>query len=155
MGLPCLNCQCDVPQSKGKLFAECFLCPDCFTIAERIYKQSQCELQQLLVTLKELLRLSIVKHQLSLPPPTSDAGDGQLHQKRSLELIMEMMKNRESSECTTPPKSTRSSEKASTKLSAATPGVAGLLSSSSTSEQNSSQETPSTETPPTEPPDNA
>lgn len=146
MGLPCLNCQKDVSQDKGKFFAECFLCPDCYTIAERTYLQAHCELNQLLVTLKELIRLAIVKHQLSFVPATEDAGDGQLHQKRTVELIMEMMKNRENPECPTSPRSTRSSEKPTTKSSAITPGADGKPLSSSSPAPSSSQETPSTGT---------
>jgi hypothetical protein len=155
MGLPCLNCGKDVPQDEGKLFAECFLCRDCYTIAERVYLQAHSELQMLLVTLKELIRLAIVRHQLSFVPATEDAGDGQLHQKRSIDLIMEMMKNRENPKCTPQPRSTRSSEKPTTTSSAVTQDVDGRQLSSSSPELNSSQETPSTEHPETQGSDSA
>jgi hypothetical protein len=150
MGLPCLNCGKDVPQDEGKLFAECFVCGDCYTIAERTFQQAHNELNQLLVTLKELIRLAIVKHQLSFVPATEDAGDGQVHQKRTIELIMEMMKNRENPECPTTSASTRSSEKPSTRSPAAIPDVDGKPSSTSSPAPGSSLETPSTETPATD-----
>jgi hypothetical protein len=156
MGLSCLNCGKAITQQDGKLFAECLVCSDCNIIAERVYQQAQCELSQLLVTLKELIRLAIVKHQLSFVPATEDAGDGQLRQKRTLELILEMMRNQENPTCPThQPRSTKSLERPSTKSSAATPGADGPPSSSSSPEPSSSQETPSTETQATEPSDNA
>ena len=148
MGLPCMNCGKDTPQSKAKLFAECMVCEDCFIVAERIYKQGQLELKYLLTTLKELIRLSIVQHKLSFPPPP-EKKDGQVPERKAIDAIVEMMK-----QCPThQPTSTKRPSRESMKPSALPAG--GTPSSSSTSEADSKSETRSTETPATEPSDNA
>lgn len=149
MGLPCMNCGKDTTQEEAKLFAECLVCPDCYQVAERIYLQGQLELKYLLTTLKELIRVSIVQHQLSLPPPPG-RKDGQVPDRKAIDVIVEMM--RKSSCPTLPPKSTKKPLKPSMKPFV--PTVAGEQSSSSIQGVDSSLETLSTGTLPVEPPGN-
>ena len=147
MGLPCMNCGRDTSQEEAKLFAECMVCPDCYTVAERIYLQGQLELKYLLTTLKELIRVSIIQHQLSFPAPPP-RKDGQVQERKAIDIIVEMMK-----QCPTPqPGSIKRPSRQSTKLPALTAG--GPQSSSSTPEADSKSEIPSTGTPATEPSDN-
>lgn len=148
MGLPCMNCGRDTSQEDAKLFAECMVCPDCYQVAERIFLQGQLELKYLLTTLKELIRVSIVQHQLSFPPPPG-RKDGQVQERKAVDVIVEMMK-----QCPIPqPQSTKKRSRPSTRLPALTAG--GPPNSSSMSEADSRSETLSTETPATEPSDNA
>jgi hypothetical protein len=152
VGLPCLNCGRPVPLDGAKIFAECFLCSDCHTIAERLFLQGNNELEHLKLVLKELIRGAITRKQLALPPPSEKDGDGQLCQPRAIELLIQMMKG---PACTSPPKSTSVPPKLSTSAAAPTPDVDGQPSSNSSPEQPSSPETLSTGTPATEPSDNA
>ena len=151
MGLPCMNCKKDVPQDEAKLFAQCFVCPDCFTMAERIVEHGQRELQQLLTTLKELVRLAIVRGELSfseLPPdmPTTDRTS-------VIDAIAELARKKED-ECPTPRRrSTRKRSRKTTRRPAV--AVDGSASSDSTEDADSNPGTSSTPTPPTEPSDNA
>jgi hypothetical protein len=62
-----MNCGKSVTSEDGKVFAECFVCPECFTLAERLYARGSSELKHLLDTLIELIRAAIIRGQLSLP----------------------------------------------------------------------------------------
>jgi hypothetical protein len=154
VGLPCLNCGADVEVGKAQLFAECFLCDSCHTVAKRLFDQGNNELEHMKLVLKEIIRAAIVRKQLSLPPPPAEDGDGQLRQPRAVELLVEMMKGSKD-ECTSPPRSTSAQPKQSMRQPALTPGADGQPSSSSSPELPSKSETPSIETLATEPSDNA
>ncbi len=67
MGLPCVNCKKPVGSDEAKFFAQTFVCPDCFTVAERTYQQGDRQLRMMLVMLKECIRLAIVKGELQFP----------------------------------------------------------------------------------------
>ena len=64
MGLPCLSCKQDVSPAESKLFAEVYLCSNCFTIAERLFRKGEAELRMMLLVLKESIRLAALKGQL-------------------------------------------------------------------------------------------
>lgn len=154
MGLPCLNCGHEVELGTAKLFAECYLCSDCYVVARRLYDQGNNELEQMKLVLKEIIRAAITRKQLALPPPSEKDGDGQLPQPRAVELLVQMLKG-EKSTCTCPPKSISVQPRLSTPSSAPTQGVGGQRSSSSSSGPPSGSETPSIETPVTETSGNA
>ena len=155
MGLPCLNCGCDVPSKEAKIFAKCFLCADCHTIAARLYNQGNNELEHMKVVLKEVIQSAITRKQLAVPPPPEKDDYGMVRQPKAIELLVQMMKSQKDDECTSPQRSTKCSEKPSTNAPARTLVAGGPPSSSSSAEQTSSPETPSTGTPATEPSDNA
>lgn len=67
MGLSCVNCGKEVGSDEAKFFAQVFVCPDCFSIAERLYVKGEKELRMMLVMLKECIRLAIVKKELQFP----------------------------------------------------------------------------------------
>lgn len=64
MGLPCLSCKKDTPPDEAKVFAEVFLCADCFRIAERLYRRGESELRMMLLVLKESIRVAALKGEL-------------------------------------------------------------------------------------------
>jgi len=64
VGLPCLSCKKETPPDEAKVFAEVFLCSDCFLIAERLYRRGESELRMMLLVLKESIRLAALKGEL-------------------------------------------------------------------------------------------
>lgn len=67
MGLPCVNCKEPVGSDEAKFFAQTFICPRCFDIAERLHVKGEQELRMMLVMLKECIRLAIIKGELQFP----------------------------------------------------------------------------------------
>ncbi len=93
--VPCMNCKKPMKQEEAKIFAECLLCPDCYRVAERIYQQAQNELQQLLLTMKESLRLSIVRGQLGFSQrQESVAASDPAQAPKAIDFIIDMMKEK-------------------------------------------------------------
>lgn len=86
-GLPCLNCGKAVTEEDGKLFASCFVCPDCYFIAARFMENGRKELSQLLVLLQEIVRQQIVKGTLQLSPRLSESPS----KRDVLEAIVRML----------------------------------------------------------------
>lgn len=64
VGITCLNCKQEVGEQEGKLFAEVFLCPGCFLIAGRLYERAERDLKQVLVMMKESIRIGLLQGQL-------------------------------------------------------------------------------------------
>ena len=64
VGIPCLNCKAEVSEGAGKLFAEVFVCPGCFLIASRLYERADKDLKQVLVMMKESIRIGLLQGQL-------------------------------------------------------------------------------------------
>lgn len=62
-GLSCVNCRNEV-QGEGQFFAQVFLCPDCFRIAEALLNRGERELKMLLIVLKEAIRQELVQGRL-------------------------------------------------------------------------------------------
>lgn len=92
MGLPCMNCGVATPEHDAKVYLECFLCPVCKTVAERLVAQASSELALLRELQKNLIRQAILRHQLSLPPPPGPDEDGQIRHLKTVELLIGMMK---------------------------------------------------------------
>ena len=131
MVLSCMNCKKET--SDGKLFAEAFVCPDCHLVATRLYDQGERELRQVQMTLKELIRVSIVEGRLSFAPPPEAPGTQQ--PRRAIDAIVDMMKKEPCHDETQQP---------STASDAPTPAVAGKATNASTQVPPSRSETPST-----------
>jgi hypothetical protein len=62
--LSCVNCKHEVSQGDAKLFAEVFVCGECFRIAESLMSRGERELRMLLTVLKESIRLNIIRGEL-------------------------------------------------------------------------------------------
>lgn len=62
--LQCLNCQRDVAPDEGRLFAQVFVCPRCFTMAERLHDRSMRELAMLQTMCREAIRVALVQGRL-------------------------------------------------------------------------------------------
>ncbi len=132
MGLPCMNCKRDA--GSGKFFAEAYVCGDCYAVASRLFEQGNRELNQVLVTLKELIRVAIIEGRLSFAPPPEEPGDVQ--PRRAIDVIVDMMKEKSCRDETSQP---------TTASDAPTPAVAGQQSSDSTQASALPSGTPSTE----------
>lgn len=70
IGLPCMNCQQQVAEKDGKVFAGAFVCPACHEMAERLYSRCDGELRRLLLLLREAIRIAIVEGRLQYGPAT-------------------------------------------------------------------------------------
>lgn len=67
-GLPCMNCRRHVDQAAGHVFAEVFVCPECFKMAEHLYTKCDAELRRLQLLLREAIRIALVEGKLQLGP---------------------------------------------------------------------------------------
>lgn len=67
-GIPCMNCRQEVDQKDGKVFAEVFVCPVCYEMAERLYKRCDGELNRMLLLLREAIRIALVERKLQYGP---------------------------------------------------------------------------------------
>lgn len=63
-GLNCLNCKCEVGSDEAKIYAQVFLCPDCFRIAERLHQRGEQELKMMMLVLKESIRVAALRGEL-------------------------------------------------------------------------------------------
>ena len=68
MGLPCLNCQADVPGESALFFAGVFVCGDCHAIATRLLERGEQELRRMLTMQQEAIRIALINGQLRLGP---------------------------------------------------------------------------------------
>lgn len=60
-----MNCCREVLPGDGKIFAEVFVCPDCYVVAERLYQRAHQVLKLVLVMMKDTIRLSLLQRRLS------------------------------------------------------------------------------------------
>ncbi len=65
--IPCTNCEAPVPPDQGKVIFEVFVCPTCFTIAEKLYRDCEQGIKRSLVLLKESIRHQLATRSLHLP----------------------------------------------------------------------------------------
>jgi len=72
-GLACMNCRKPTSNEEGKLFAEVFVCPTCYTMAERLYKRTEGELRGLLLVLKDKIREYLVQGKLHYSTAEAEA----------------------------------------------------------------------------------
>jgi hypothetical protein len=69
----------------GKVFAEVFVCPVCYELAERMYKRTEGELRGLLLILKDKIREMIVQGKLHY---STEPKPGPLSKTDLLQAIM-------------------------------------------------------------------
>jgi len=91
--LSCINCKKPVEQEEAKLFAEVFICPDCYRVAELIYTRGKAELEQYLTLLKEMIRTSLISGTLQLK---QKEGDNSM--MNTLEHLRKAMKHKKGAE---------------------------------------------------------
>ena len=141
MGLPCVNCGKAVDPNEAKFFAQVFVCPTCYAIAERLFERGEQELRMMLVMLKECIRVAIVKKELQFPEQNLEDMP---RKDLFVELARLTQEARQEALKNEPPQSEHARWKAttptttpsleSTKLLAAGKAVDGSPSSGSTSE---------------------
>lgn len=85
-GIPCMNCRKTVSEEDGRVFAEVFVCPGCFLIAERLYQRLELELRRLLAMSKEAIRIALVEGKVS---PSSGEKEV-LSKEELLKMIVQM-----------------------------------------------------------------
>jgi hypothetical protein len=92
MGIGCTNCKKDVASDAGRIYAEVFVCGDCFFIASRFEERILKELKALQLVAREAIRIGLVQHQLSFgkADPMKD-----LSKKEVLEQMLKMMEMRD------------------------------------------------------------
>jgi len=64
--LPCMNCKTTVSPNEAKIFAEVFVCPTCFRVAESLHNNGKRELTALLDMMKEAIRIALIEGRLQL-----------------------------------------------------------------------------------------
>lgn len=64
--LPCMNCTTPVSPEEAKIFAEVFVCPTCFKVAECLYNKGSADLRALLSMMKEAIRIALIEGRLQL-----------------------------------------------------------------------------------------
>jgi len=83
--MECLNCRKQVDPGKAKLFAEVFVCSECYALAESMYTRMQREMRQLLVLSREAIREALVQGRFH---PTQQDKEG----ISKAELLREIIK---------------------------------------------------------------
>jgi hypothetical protein len=64
-----MNCRKEVLPNEGKLFAEVFVCPDCYLVAERMMDRALKELKLVLVMMKDTIRVGLLNGKLQFRTP--------------------------------------------------------------------------------------
>jgi hypothetical protein len=81
-----MNCKQGVTQEAAMFFDGVFVCPICHTMAESLYKKSNRELNDLLLMLKEGIRIALVEGRLQF----RENADGELSKKEVLEAVVRL-----------------------------------------------------------------
>lgn len=82
-----MNCRTPVQEKNGKVFAEVFVCPTCYTMAEHLHTRCEGELKRLLLLLRESIRVALVEGKLHYGParPLEEVPKAEL-----LKMIVEL-----------------------------------------------------------------
>jgi coenzyme F420-reducing hydrogenase delta subunit len=88
--LPCVNCKKEVEPDQAKMFAEVLVCPDCYTIAERLYERGNIELRMMLTVLKEALRLTLIRGELQFLQQQTEENKSEEVMKRFAKMAKEI-----------------------------------------------------------------
>ncbi len=94
--LPCMNCKKLVAQVDAKLFAQVFICPDCYTQAEHFWNRLDRELRYLQTMAQESIRLALIEGKFSFP----EGAAGDVPKQEVLQAILDMHEAREAKEST-------------------------------------------------------
>lgn len=84
--LPCMNCKQGVIQEAATFFDGVFVCPTCNTMAESLYKRSTRELNDLLLMLKEGIRIALAEGRLQF----REGAEGEVSKKEVLEAVVRL-----------------------------------------------------------------
>jgi hypothetical protein len=78
IGAKCKNCGNPVG-ADGKLFAEVFVCPTCYAIAERVFERGAMLLRRISVLLRDTIRYALMNGKLDFSSASAEkVGDGDL-----------------------------------------------------------------------------
>jgi len=94
--LHCMNCKKPVVQADAKLFAQVYVCPDCYTQAEHFWLKLDRELRYLMTMAKESIRLALVTGKFSFP----EGAASDVPKQDVLQAILAMHEAREAKETT-------------------------------------------------------
>ena len=84
--LTCMNCQTVVRQADARVFAEVYVCPTCYAVAEQMYKRLEVELRRMLLMSKEAIRVALVQGKLHLPA----GGLEEVSKEEVLKMIVQL-----------------------------------------------------------------
>jgi len=89
-----MNCKAGVSQQDGRFFAEVFVCPGCYRVAETLHNRAQQELKLVLVMMRDAIRLSLLQGQLQFKTPEqlSEAPSGEIV-KQMASLVEHALEN--------------------------------------------------------------
>lgn len=87
--LECLCCKQPVGD-EPKIYAAVLCCARCYTIATRLYERSEQDLKALLLTLKESIRLALLRGDIALASEDTSA----LTKKETLSMILKLQDQR-------------------------------------------------------------
>jgi hypothetical protein len=75
-----MNCRKPVDEKNARVFAEVYVCPDCYTLAEHLFDKCSAELKRMLLLLKEAIRVALVEGKLQYGPerPLDDIPKAEL-----------------------------------------------------------------------------
>jgi hypothetical protein len=88
--LECLNCKTGVGPNEGKIFAQVFVCPRCFEMAERLHERSLHELAMLQTVLREAIRVALVQGRLQF----ATGPDQEVSKTEVLRAVMQLVEER-------------------------------------------------------------
>jgi hypothetical protein len=125
-----MNCGKDVPPQEAMFFMKTLVCADCNLIATRLYAQGNNELEQLKLSISDLIQHTIVLKRLALPTASAPGQVSAMNVVSALIAMMGRKYEKENPVCLT--SSAYSAEKESTKPCALTPVVDGPQSCIST-----------------------
>lgn len=84
--ISCMNCGKAVSEKSSKIFAEVFVCADCYQLADRLYRKCEGELKRLLLLLKEAVRVALVEGKLKY----GQASDAEVPKEELLKMIVQL-----------------------------------------------------------------
>lgn len=96
--LPCVNCGEEVLSNEGKLYAEVYVCPDCYAVAERMTERAHRELKLVLVMMRDAIRLGLLQKKLRFRTPEELKNVNKADFLSELGELVEKAKNRHAQE---------------------------------------------------------
>lgn len=105
--LCCLNCKQPMRPEEAKLFAEVFVCPSCYAMAEHFWQRLTKELRQLQVMAKESIRVCLLEGKFHFP---EGAAAQEVSKRAVLESILAMEEARTAKDPTCSTQNTTSTQ---------------------------------------------
>ncbi len=88
--LLCPNCQSEIPPEEAKIYAEVLVCPKCYDTATAYYEYNKKTLEQILVFLKDSIRVQLLERRLA-----NWSADKAADKKAVLESIVALQRNQD------------------------------------------------------------